>query len=119
MKKLLITLLLIVASTSMAFAQDATKIKLRINGASPDNKYFLCSRAFGCFSILGGQRGKVYPVFRPVNVGAIFVMDKHTRKIAPQGVPASCQGEVSNKTITITGQIGPSGNVSGLRCSIS
>ena len=119
MKKLLITLLLVIASTSMAFAQDTTKIKLRINGASPDNKYFLCSQSFGCFSILGGQKGKIYPIFRSVNVGALYVMDKNTRKIAPQGVPASCQGDVINKTITITGQLGSSGNVSGLRCSIS
>lgn len=123
MKKWLL-FLCIIASTKMAFADDSANIRIKISGATSDNRYFLCLPDVGCLSILGAQKGKIFPIFRPINMSAIYVEDV-TRQIhiSPQGLPASCKGQVDvNHTITITGNLNGSGDkahVNGLHCTIS
>lgn len=123
MKKWLL-LLCAITSTQMAFADDATNIRIKISGASSDNRYFLCLPNVGCLSILGAQRGKVFPIFRPITMSAIYIEDVTNQiHLAPQGLPASCRGQIeTNHTLTITGTLTGSGNnthINGLHCTIS
>jgi len=123
MKKWLLSLCIIL-STQTAFAADTVNIKIKISGATKDNRYFLCLRDVGCLSILAAQRGKVFPILRPIEMSGIFV-EEVTREIhlSPQGLPASCSGKVDvNHTITITGQLNVKGNkahVNRLNCVMS
>lgn len=112
----------LIASTQMAYADDTANIRIKISGASSDNRYFLCLPDVGCLSILGAQRGKVFPIYRQIAMGSMFVGDiKPQFHITPQSVPASCRGTVDvNHTVTISGQLLPGSNkVTGLHCTIS
>lgn len=110
---------------SMAYADNpSANIKIRISGALSDNRYFLCIPNVGCLSILAAERGKVYPVFHPVNVRAIYVTNVSTFRVIPQRFPSSCNVTVDmNKTITISGNITHSNSrgviINQLHCSVS
>jgi len=122
MKKLLF-LVFALASTQMAFAADTANIKIKISGATSDNRYFLCVRNAGCLSILAAQKGKVFPLHRTLDMSALYIKDINGMRLSPQGLPASCKGTVDiNQTITISGKMATSGNnvrVNALRCTIS
>jgi len=128
MKKLLIVFIALVTTqvtAQAAFANGSANIKIKISGATSDNRYFLCLPNVGCLSILSAHRGKVFPIYRPVQMSAMFVVDaNHSFQMSPQGLPSSCNGTVdTNKTVTISGSIAPGSNgttrISQLRCAIS
>ena len=123
MKKLLIVLIALI-SMQTAFADDAAKIKIKISGAMGNNRYFLCMPNVGCLSMLAAQRGKVFPIFRPIDMNTFFVADVNNNfHLTPQRLPSSCNGTVkTNQTITISGNItanGEKSEINGLHCSIS
>lgn len=124
--KRLLSAILISACFGSAYADDtAANIQIKISGAMHDNRYFLCLPNVGCLSILGAQRGKVFPVFHEVNMDNIYVADaSRGLQVSPQGLPASCNATVSLKqTVTISGSIAQERNgmvkINNLRCSIS
>jgi hypothetical protein len=125
MKKSLIVLIALICVQTAAFADDTANIKIRINGAIHDNRYFLCLPNVGCLSILAAEKGKVYPVFHPIQMSGIFVTDVSSGyQLSPQGLPSSCDVTVdTNKTITISGSITTTKNngvrVNQLHCSVS
>lgn len=124
MKKLLVLLIALVGMQTV-FADDTANIKIKINGAVRDNRYFLCLPNVGCLSILAAQKGKVYPIFHPIEMSGIFVTDVSTGyRVSAQGLPSSCDVTVdTNKTITITGSIAVkkdnSIHLNQLHCAIS
>ena len=122
MRKLLF-LILTLASVKMAYADASANIKIKISGAASNNRYFLCLPNVGCLSILGAQRGKIFSIYRTVEMSAIYVTDMNTHQLSPQGLPASCKGTVDpNQTLTITGRIAAIGDkvrINGLHCRIS
>lgn len=126
MRKLLI-LIVALASIQVAFADGSANIKIRIDGSLGNNRYFLCIRNVGCLSILGAQRGKVFPVYRTVNfhTGSMYVADTGNNfHLSPQTLPSSCNKTVNpNQTITISGKIADGGNgtvhINQLQCSVS
>ncbi len=123
MKRLFLLLLLFITTTSQVFADNAAKIRIKISGATSDNRYFLCMSNVGCLSILGAQRGKVFPIYREIVMSQLYVTDNSNRKLSPQGLPASCRGNVdASKTLTITGHLAPSAKgvkINGLHCSVT
>ncbi|MBX3708652.1 MAG: hypothetical protein KIT56_05545 [Gammaproteobacteria bacterium] len=124
MKKLLV-LLATLASIQVALADDAANIKLKISGASSDNRYFLCLPDTGCLSILAAQKGKVFPILHPVEISGIFIADAQNNfAITPQKLPHSCHTTINtNQTATISGKLttgkNKSVNLSQLNCTIS
>ncbi len=124
MKKLLIALMA-VTCMQVAVADDAAKIKIRISGAAHDNRYFLCLPNVGCLSILAAARGKVYPIYRPVEISGLYVTDVNNNfRVTSQGLPNSCDVTVQpNQTITISGKISVIQNntamINGLHCSVA
>lgn len=125
MKKLLSALLISACVTSVFADDTAANIQIKVSGAIHDNRYFLCLPNVGCLSILGASRGKVFPVFHPVEMDGIYVADaSHGLQVSPQGLPASCDTTVAtSKTVTISGSIAPAKNgmvkINNLRCSVS
>lgn len=123
MKKILTILLFTLLSTSMAFAMNTATIKLHINGNSSNNKYFLCFRTVGCFSILDAQRGESYPIIRPFNVHQIFLSDVQDKLLVRQAMPASCQTQVKlGQTLSVYGTITATHSgaaITGLACKIN
>ena len=108
----------------MAFAGDSANIKVKLNGALKDNRYFLCMEGVGCLSVLAGDRGKVYPVYHSIVMDKIYIANMDDFSVHPQGLPSSCDKQIEpNQTVTITGTIvsGPnkSVHVTQLKCSIS
>ena len=126
MKKFFVLLLTVgcMQLVQVANADPAANIKIKISGATKDNKYFLCIPSVGCLSILAAQKGKVYPVFRPVEMDNMFIANQYSFRVKAQGLPNSCNVTVNtNQTITIYGNLvsGPNNSmrVSNLRCSLS
>lgn len=124
MKKCLV-LLVALMSMQTAMASDTANIRIKINSGVHDNRYFLCLPNVGCLSILAAEKGKVYPIFHPVQMSGIYVTDvSNGFQVSPQGLPSSCNVTVDpNKTITISGSISPAKDngvrVSQLHCSVS
>lgn len=126
MKKLLIVFIaLVTAQVAFAANSNAANIKIKIRGATSDNRYFLCLPNVGCLSIYGAERGKVFPIYRPVQMGSMYVVDaNHSFQMSAQGTPSSCNGTVNtNQTVTISGSIAPGSDgttrINQLHCSVS
>jgi hypothetical protein len=112
--------------TLVGFADDnaAANIKIKLTSSVHDNRYFLCMEGVGCLSVLAAQKGKVYPVFHPVEMDNLYVNNVLSMRLSPQGLPKSCDTTVQpNQTITISGQIiggpGDSAYINNLRCTVS
>jgi hypothetical protein len=123
MKKLFILLLGLVC-LPMAFATDAVNIKIKINGASSNNRYFLCLPDIGCLSIRAAQKGKIYPIFHEIEMEGIYVTNVENMRVFPQGLPKSCDLSLeTNKTLTISGHLvtGPNGEakINNLSCQVT
>lgn len=123
MKKVFILILTII-SVQFAYAANSAKIKINIAGAFNQNKYFLCLPNLGCLSIKAAQKGKVYSIFRPVEMNTIFVMNTKNFHAYSQGLPESCNVTVGqNQTLTIYGKLMPGPNnsvkLNQLRCTLS
>lgn len=125
MKKLVLLVAAVISLNTAAFADSSANIRINIQGAVSDNTYFLCLPNVGCLSILAGDRGKVYPVYHPIEMDNIFVTNvDHNFKLSAEGLPASCNVTVqTNHTVTISGRIVPLGNgnteLAGLHCHVS
>ncbi|MBV9576832.1 MAG: hypothetical protein JO149_09435 [Gammaproteobacteria bacterium] len=127
MKKLLILALtyLSISTASLAFADNTANIRIKMTGATQDNRYFLCLPDVGCLSILAAQKGKIYPIIHSIEMSNIFVTDvSNNLKVSPQGLPASCNVTVApNQTITITGSIKTGSNksvyINQLHCTVT
>lgn len=124
MKKLIIFLVAL-SGMQLAIAGQTANIKLKINGATGDNRYFLCLPNAGCLSVLNAQKGKGFPFYRPINMSSMFLADANNNfQLSPQNVPSSCTGTINtNQTMTISGRIVSGNNgtarVSQLRCVMS
>jgi len=122
--KRVISLLMALAFIPAAMADNAANIKIKIAGAMHDNRYFLCLPNVGCLSVLAAEKGKVYPMYEPVQMSQIYMMDVNNNfKVFAQGLPASCHVTVQeNQTMTISGQIvtGPKNSiiVNRLHCTV-
>lgn len=123
MKKLLVTVILSLLAASTVYADDTANIKIKINGAINDNRYFLCIPDVGCLSMLAAKKGKVFPMYRDVDMNTIFVTNITNNRLYNQGLPKSCQVKVATKqTITISGQLytGPDQvSIKQLKCSVA
>lgn len=122
MKKLFILLAALVCM-QVAVADEAAKIKIHMSGAGNANRYFLCLPDVGCLSILAAEKGKTYPIFRPIEMSSIYITDvSHSLRVSNQGLPRSCQVTVQpNQTLTISGNIvaGQNGvRVNQLHCTL-
>jgi hypothetical protein len=124
MKKLLVMLLSLVFMP-VAFAYNATNIKIDVSGAIHDNRYFLCLPNAGCLSILAARNGKVYPIIHPIHMKDIFIVDSSQGfRVSPQGLPSSCNVPVKpNQTVTISGHLVLNADrgvdVNQLHCTVS
>lgn len=107
MKKILAALLLsILCASQFAFADNTANIRIKINGAVNDNRYFLCMPDMGCLSMLAAKKGRVFSFYRPVEMNTIFVTNVLNGRLYNQGLPKSCQVKVERgQTITISGQL--------------
>ena len=124
MKKCLLILAAIL-SMQMAYAGDTANINIKIGGALPDNTYFLCMEDLGCLSILAAEKGKVYPIFHPIEMHNLFITDVDNNfQVSAEGLPASCNKTVqTDQTITIYGSLakGPNNTtqLQQLHCTVS
>ncbi len=124
MKKLFI-LLVALTLIPVAMADSAANIKIKMKGAVHNNRYFLCLPDVGCLSVLAAKKGKVYPIFHPIQMSNIYVMDVNNNfKVFTQGLPSSCNVTVQqNQSITISGNITPGAKnsviVNQLHCSVN
>lgn len=123
MKKL-IALCLALLITQCAFADGTANINIKVSGAVQDNRYFLCIPNVGCLSILAAERGKVYPIYHPVEMHNIYVTNLQNLQVYSTGMPDSCNVTVdTGQTINIYGTIanGSKGSVyiNNLHCSVS
>jgi hypothetical protein len=125
MKKLLMLMMASIMCMQSVHAEDTANIKIKINGALKDNRYFLCLPNIGCLSILAATKGKVFPIFHPIEMNGIFVTDVNSKfRVTAQGLPQSCDVTVAPAhTITISGKIIPGPNnstrINQLHCSLS
>jgi hypothetical protein len=116
--------LLVLAGMQTAFADGAANIKIRLNGTAGDNRYFICLPNVGCLSVLAAERGKVYPIFQPITLGNIFILDASNHyRLSPQAGTQSCNITVNTgQTVTISGNITKNGQivrVGQLHCAVS
>ncbi|RDI44550.1 hypothetical protein [Aquicella lusitana] len=127
MRKFLI-LVLALALGCMQFANaaetDAANIKIKIAGATSDNRYFMCMEGIGCLSILAAQKGKVYPIFHSFNMDYIYIANLEDNfRLSKQGLPKSCDTTVNtNQTVTIYGKIQAKNGavyVQNLHCTVA
>ncbi|VVC74941.1 hypothetical protein AQUSIP_02150 [Aquicella siphonis] len=124
MKRLLI-LFIALAGIQTALADDAANIKIKINGAMGDNRYFLCLPDVGCLSMLAAQKGKIYPIFHSVDLSEMYITDTgNSFHLSAQNPGSSCNTSVdTNQTVTITGNLANKGNggvsINQLHCKIS
>lgn len=113
------------AMAGTAYAASTANINIRISGAMHHNDYFLCLPNVGCLSIAAAQSGKVYPVFHPIKMSYISVVDvDHRFRLSNEGLPSSCNVTVQpNQSISIYGHLvdGPNQTVilEGLHCSVA
>lgn len=125
MKKFILLVASLISLSNLAFADGTANIRMNIQGAASDNTYFLCLSNVGCLSILAGDRGKVYPVYHPIEMDNIYVTNvDRSFKLSAEGLPASCNVTVQpNHTVTISGRIVPLANgnteLAGLHCHVS
>ena len=126
MKKIVryFVLLLVSFGMSLSFADETANIRIKINGTFHDNRYFLCLPNIGCLSLLAAKNGKVFPIFHPIEMDNIYVIDFENRLVSPEGLPDSCNISVNtNQTITISGQLITSTNqpahIKNLHCAVS
>lgn len=124
MKKIILSLLLSAIPLQLAFAIDAANIKIQVNSAFKDNRYFMCLHNIGCFSIHAAQQGKTFPVMHPIEMDNIYVVNLKNNQLYSQGLPDSCNITIKpQQTITISGQLvsGPNNTVkvNHLNCSVS
>lgn len=123
MKKFLL-MMLALSWVHLAYADDpAATIKLKLTGATQDNKYFLCIPNIGCLSVLAAEKGKTYPVYRPIHIGSIFISNMKNYLIETQGIPPSCNVDVNtNHTVTIYGKLVPgptnTSHIANLHCQL-
>lgn len=123
MKRFLI-LLIALGGIQTALANDAVNLKIKINGSTGNNRYFLCLPDTGCLSIRAGQNGTVYPIFHSVNLSQIYIADADNDLSAtPQKVAASCNTNAdTSQTVTITGNLVNTGGgvrVNQLQCRVT
>ncbi len=107
----------------MAFALDAATIKIRINGAIHDNRYFLCLPEIGCLSLLAAKKGKIYPVLHPIQMNSLFINNIRTFHVSLAGQPASCNVNVNiGQSVIISGNLSVDAkdqvHVNQLRCAV-
>lgn len=124
MRKFLILFISLLVSTQVAFADSAANIKIRLNGSTSQNQYFLCLPDVGCLSVLAAQRGKVYPIFHSVNLSNIYITDRSNNRVSAQAAASSCNTTVNtNQTVTISGSISVGSDrsvrINQLHCSIA
>jgi hypothetical protein len=124
MKRILLLIITLFLSTQFVFADNATKIKIKLNGSTAQNQYFLCLPDVGCLSVLAAQKGKVYPIFRSVDMSQIYITDRNNYRVSPQASNSSCNTTVNtNQTVTVSGNITVAKDggvrVNQLHCSIS
>ena len=120
-KNIFILLLITLNLLSSAFAGNAAMVNIKISGAFKKNQYFLCLKNVGCLSLLAAQKGRIYSIMHPIEMGSMYILDVGSFHIINQGFPRSCHGTVGiNKTVTITGKINGSENlhIDDLNCSI-
>lgn len=118
MKKLLALVVGLVMMSS-AFADNFAKLRVKIGGATNDNRYFLCVGGTGCVSIAAGNKGQVYPIDSG-KIEHVYASDISTLRLSDQELPKSCQIIVKNdQTLTVTGRIvnESKGNNRGVRIS--
>ena len=125
MKKFLV-LLLTLGCMQFAYADNdpTANIKIKISGAVKDNRYFLCVPNIGCLSILAAQKGRIYPIYHPIEMDKMYVANLQNFRLHSQGLPSSCNVTVNtNQTITIYGKLITGSNntvlVNNLRCSLN
>ena len=75
MRKLVCILMTLISLQPVFAAAGSANIRIDIHGAKPDNTYFLCLPNVGCLSILAAQKGKIYPIFRPIHLNSLYVTD--------------------------------------------
>lgn len=105
------------------YAEDLAKLRIKISGASSDNKYFLCVGNVGCVSILAGNQGKLYPMNNG-DISYVYTTNVTNMRLYPQKLPESCNISVkNNQTVTVTGHIVKSSNqqiyISNLNCKLA
>lgn len=104
---------------------DTANIHMRIAGATPDNRYFLCLQGVGCLSILAGDEGKIYPIYQSIVMDNIYVTDvAQNYRVSGQGLPASCDVTVNpGQTLNVGGELTPMSNgstaIEGLHCQVT
>lgn len=123
MKQLLIAIVSLVILSTTAYADDISRLRMKIAGPINDNRYFLCVTNAGCVSILAGNKGKAFPIMGG-NINNIFTTNITTRQMSTQPLPASCQISVDEgKTLTVSGRLvkGQNGNtfINNLHCTVS
>ena len=105
-KKLFI-ILVALTFIPVSMADSSANIKIKMKGAGHNNRYFLCLPDVGCLSMLAAKKGKVFPIFHPIQMNNIYVMDVNNHfKVFNQGLPSSCNVTVQqDQSITISGNI--------------
>lgn len=104
-KKLLLGFLLLSTLATASYA-DTANIRMRINGATSDNRYFLCIPNVGCLSIARGDAGKVYPFYNDVRMRNLFLTNLQNFEVSAMGLPPSCNVTVkTGETLAIHGTI--------------
>lgn len=124
MKKCFLVLLVMLMLPGVALADEAANIRIKITGATSDNRYFLCMATVGCLSIAKAAHGKIYPMFNGLTMQPLYVTNLQNFRVYQQGLPASCNVTVEpNQTISIYGRIvsGPKDSIriANLSCQIT
>lgn len=122
MKKIVLCVLGLMCIQSI-FAADFAKLRIKIQGATSDNRYFLCVGTVGCVSIKAGDKGTLYPM-QAGNIDYIYTTSVAAMRVYPQSLPSSCNVEVKNdQTVTVTGRIVQRSNedvhIEHLNCHVS
>jgi hypothetical protein len=105
---------------SPAFADSSLHIKLHGN---LQNMY-LYMETVGCVNIAAGVKGHAFPMEQG-KVQSIVLVDRVTRRMYPQKMPASCQMAIDgkDKKVTVSGTIGRPVNdnivIKNLQCRVS
>src|SRR5579872_6932448 len=96
--------ILTMSLSAIAQADDAT-LKIKVNGTSKDNTYFLCVDGVGCVSMFAANHGKTYPL-TPGQVQRIYMIDRTNLRAYFQPLPASCNINVNEKqTLIVKGKV--------------
>lgn len=101
------------------------KLSVKINGPIHDNSYFVCLYGLGCYSVLAGAQGKLFPITSThmANLKRIAVTNVRNRRLYFQPITESCNVTLKdNQTITINGRLEDVNarlRISDLTCSVS